>query len=295
MKIDKKKLIDHISLQSSKTFFFEDEISNNRGTIVYKLSSLEGFYFALKFTSKELNDQSNSYDSVEIVLNEIEFLIQNPNLSNSMYINSGIYNKIVWMVTCWMDGVKINDYLKSAKIKLSNENFKTEFLEQTKNIFLKLGKLHSENFVHSDIQPSHIFRDFNNQIQLIDFGLTHSYLDKSFNYKGGMIHFNAPEICKEMLDKKEKIQIDISSEVYSIASVIYFLYTQKTTTLYGKDLKELTLEEMLLSIANGKVKSFKEIGVEEFTELEKIITPCLSYDKNQRPDNLINYINSYTI
>ena len=118
---------------------------------------------------------------------------------------------------------------------------------------------------------------------IIDWGLGVRVDDKSFNYRGGLVHFVAPEIAEQMTKKATSIPYDQTSEVYAIAAVFFLLFTGKTPISYGNDnFMSVPFNQKLKFIVSGNFISFEQASSPPFPELEKILQICLSPDKKMR-------------
>jgi hypothetical protein len=82
-------------------------------------------------------------------------------------------------------------------------------------------------------------------------------------------------------------------EVYSAASVVFFLYTGHTSADYGTaDYRTVSLVDRLRCIAAGRRNSFAQVGAEPFRELEQVLDWCLQVDRQQRCPSLARAIST---
>jgi serine/threonine protein kinase len=152
-----------------------------------------------------------------------------------------------------------------------------------RQILVKTLALHNLGYVHGDLQPDHFLFNEAGNVYLLDLALAMRTGDHTFAYKGGLVHFNSPEVCVQLLQGSEKIPLDVLSEVYAAASVVFFLYTGHTSTHYGTDdFSMVPMEERLRCIAAGRRSSFASIAAEPFPELEQVLDWCLQVDRQQR-------------
>ncbi len=89
-----------------------------------------------------------------------------------------------------------------------------------------------------------------------------------------------------MLVNDQKIHLDQISEVYSFGAVAFYMYTEVVPVAYGKSMEDpsfdFPFEKMLQAVAQCRVRSFKQAGVEPFPKLERILMRCLENDRTQR-------------
>ncbi|NQY00592.1 MAG: protein kinase, partial [Flavobacteriaceae bacterium] len=197
----------------------------------------------------------------------------------------------------WSEGTKTSDWIKTYN--LVSISGKKSFITLFISFLNELVKVHNMGFIHGDLQPSHILIKRNSFVDIIDFGLSHSVNSyPSFgNYRGGMIHFNSPELCLGILNSNDHVKVGFQSEIYSIGSLFYFLYTKKTSTQYGsKSYKELEYEDMLRMIIDRPICSFSELRLPKFDFLERVLCKCLEKnpkDRYQNIEHLLFDLNSF--
>ena len=157
-------------------------------------------------------------------------------------------------------------------------------------MFAKVAELHALGYLHGDLQPDH-FRWVDGTVQLLDFALTHR-TDEDFDYPGALVHFSAPEVCAQQLagsspghcspGHDSPVRYDEQAELYSLAAVVFFLYTGQLSVYYGNEDAKLDLEKKRERIAQGHRATFAGAGAEPGSGLERILEKCLSADKRAR-------------
>lgn len=195
----------------------------------------------------------------------------------------------------------IMEYFDSKSLK---ELYYEENYEQIKilEIFLKLAYslkyLHEKLFVHWDIKPENILVDAENNVKLIDFGLSY----KAYNNKKpmGTLKYMSPE-------RIDGEKTDLRSDIYSYFLCLYEGLTGEYPYI-GGDLENRILNEKIKDYNNCNIliKKFLEKGLEKevqfrysnFDEiieelkdlifLKKEIIPYL--DKNNRGSLTNHYI-----
>ena len=254
-----------------------EEVSNNRGSIVLKVRT-HNKDFAVKYSSKLLNNDED-YNNSELIQNEAIFLSNNSEISNNLYVSSGDFKEITYLVTKWCQLKPSNKFFRELAPK--------ESVKHLVRIIEQFSILHTKGFVHGDIQPKHVLLS-DNKIQLIDYALTHKILS-DFGYAGGMIHFNSPEICLQILQSKKPIIYNLQSEIYSIGVLAFFLIYKKLPYEYvNNGIKS----EILKSIANFNF-SYPTISIPEYENTNRFILSCLQRDPKLRPLSLINALQSF--
>jgi len=283
--------MNHISIsaikQSVKGIESIEEIRSTRGAATYKIQH-KGEFHALKimrnFQPKHEIKYNHDY-RLNSIVREGKLLEQ---LSHSFNMLSyyGQDATHTWVATKWIEGESLLSIAKNIRENTREVEQKRKFLALIIRIFEKISLLHQEGFLHGDLQPAHILLAAD-EVYLLDFGLARK-IDEDAIYKGSLVHYVAPEVAQQMRDKKPNIFYDIITEVYSAASLAFWIYTQKTSTYYGTyDYKSVPFTEKLKKVAeNGASNEFQNCDVIPFPELENILHWCMEKDRSKRCSRL---------
>jgi len=157
-----------------------------------------------------------------------------PNIVSA--IDVGIQDGFIYLAMEYIDGPDLKQIFKEHGV-FSEE----ECIEIGIRIGEALGYLDQFKCVHRDIKPGNILIDKDNHIKLIDLGLalTLSTTEGAVqSNKGvGTPNYISPEQAKGRLD------IDIRSDIYSLAATLYFLATGRNV-FKGKDAREILLKHV---------------------------------------------------
>ena len=269
---EQKLLIEVISAATNLPLQLEKEITNRRGAQLLKLSA-DGKPFALKIAT--------SPDST--VGREAEMLQKLGPFVADLYAASGEHEGIPWLLQRWVGQKSV--YGRVAQIQeLPAEKRDGLLIQLVESLFNKVADLHQLGYLHGDLQPNHFRTNDDGRIYLLDFALAHSIGNhEQFEYPGALVHFSAPEVCQVQLDGRPIIY-DERAELYSLASVVFFLLTGKLPADYGTDdYMSVSLEDKRKCIAEGKRNIFEENAgglVQAITE------KCLSFNRNHRFDTV---------
>ncbi len=272
-----QRLIAHVSERSGLSLELEAEVSNRRGAKMLKLAVGER-RFGLKVATK--TDASTAPEAA---------VLQKLRDFTPIYVDSGDDQGFSWLLLTWVAGQSVYRYVNGLRDRPEPDT-KPKRLELFAAMFAKVAELHAAGYLHGDLQPDH-FRVADNTVQLLDFALTHR-TDEDFDYRGALVHFSAPEVCAQQLAGSSAghcspVRYDERAELYSLAAVVFFLYTGQLSVDYGKEGIKLDLEEKRERIAQGHRTTFVDAGfvgagAEPWNELERILEKCLSADKRVR-------------
>ena len=261
-----RRLLAHIAERYGLSLQPETEVSNRRGAKLLKLWGGER-YFGLKLA----NGAESSLAREAAVSKELESFTRT-------YIGSGTYEGVAWLLLDWVAGQSVYRYVKQLRSD-SGLDAELKLVELFALMALSVADLHTFGYLHGDLQPDH-FRIIDGKVHLLDFALAHR-ADEPFNYPGALVHFSAPEVCRQQLESKP-VRYDVQAELYSLASVLFFLYTGQLSADYGGEIKSLDLEGKRARIALGHRNTFASTGCEPFAELEQVLEKCLAFDKQER-------------
>lgn len=263
-------------------------IRDFRGVKVFKVENENGL-FALKFIDNSIIQTEIDYDPAyrEFSLFREAKILKDIKDEFRYYFLDGDDKDFTWLITHWIEGVNSTNYIKQIKDEYQNSELSEKIIEAFKSIIKRFLSLHERGIIHGDVQPVHIIFNNTDNVELLDFGLSKYLSDDNFLYKGGLVHYNAPEVAKEMIKKSNNIKLDILSEIYSLGSVLFYLYTGKTSTYYGTDnYKSVPFENKLKFIVDGQRNSFASTGAKSIGNLEEILNWMMAIDPSLRCHDL---------
>lgn len=258
---------------------------SSRRRVVGKLKGAQENY-AIKLVTQNSDVEAFSLASSGIV-REAEVLRELSVVLDDLYFAHGQDEAKSWLITKWLEGDGSTDVCKVLRVLDDKVDMKLRFLTLFIEMMKKVLRLHDLGYVHGDIQPAHFLIDHTSKVSLIDFELTRKADDREFTFGGGLVHYNSPEVARGMLKGDKNIPFDIISEIYSVGSALFFLYTGKTSTYYGSyDYKSIPMQDKLKCITQGRIPAFGEADAHAFPELEEVLRSCLEHDRAKRCNGL---------
>ncbi len=175
---------------------------------------------AVKRVKIDITSPINEYNEADILKN-----LNHPLLPRVKDIITD--NNYVYIVRDYCEGISLREFVEKNGCVSTND-----FITISSQIFSALKYLHGLNppLIYRDLKPSNIIIDDNLNIKLIDFGITRKYkTDKTDDtYYIGSVKYAAPE-------QYGLLQSDNRTDIYSLALVLYFLYSQEDYTLVSED------------------------------------------------------------
>lgn len=263
-------------------------ISSRRGSEVWKVSSAN-LTLSLKFaigTEDGAEPAGQTLEREALVLASIPTLsgVFLPRLGKAAHAGA----EVEYLVTRWIDGEPGLGRLKSAADEqITISQFSAEII----SLYSCLNILHSSGWAHGDVQPAHFIREHSGRMDLIDLGLAQSIDHPVDSYQGGLVHFNAPEICRDILDGN-RVAATPQSDVFSLASVVFFAVTGHVIGDYTFDQQ---WEEMLVCLADGRFRSEDlRMCSERWAPIWQQLAKCLSIDPTKRPKDANDVVSLLT-
>jgi serine/threonine protein kinase len=217
----------------------------------------------------EQNQIKRNFDNEASILNNLS------NTINPRLIKHGEHEDCPYIILEKIENTPIIEYADKLRAK---SQFK-ELVQLMKNIMMAYNQLHKEGVYHIDINPRNILINPDGKIYIIDFGLS-SFTKNKALYIPGAEYFSPPESIT-MHQGLGNHQWDLLCEQYSIATLIYYLYTGKHYINFS-----LEGEVMRRQLAEEPLRSFEEQGMPAFKELEQILVRCLQKDPKLRYQDL---------
>lgn len=133
-----------------------------------------------------------------------------------------------WLALRWLDGITPHQLYKPARHGDDSPAQRDRILRATVDVIDRIASLHALGWLHADLQPAHILLD-SSSVHVIDFALSQGPhpLPSDVTYRGGMVHFTAPEIAAHILSTPDDqpVAIDERGEVYALAAVLHLAWT----------------------------------------------------------------------
>jgi serine/threonine protein kinase len=262
---DCKYWVDKLKIELNQrnikdNYQFLSQIGSGTYGIVYLAKDLKNQErVAIKTFDKKVN--RDELEKIKLELDIMKFC----NHKNIVkYIDSFEDSDYIYLVQEYMDGGDLLNYISHKS--LLNENEIRNIFKQVAN---GLKYLHYYGIVHRDLKPQNILIKNNEEVKIIDFGLSKVLGNyETTNDCLGTIYFTSPEVLKQ---DKYNNKVD----VWSLGIILFFL-------VYGRvpfDDSSNNVEEIMMKICNENVKlSDKKIS----DKLKRLILGCLEKDYNKR-------------
>lgn len=259
-------------------------VTNRRGTAVWH-AQYQGKSWSVKCAGVMSNVTGiHAMESIVregLVLSDVKeigqgYLIENGQAGNSDW-------KCAFLICTWIEGPPALEALRSQKTQAHREDRKALATKLVLAMYAAVAPLHKAGWAHGDLQPDH-FRWHGEKLSLMDFGLSQSLVHPRPGYRGGLVHFNAPEVCKDILSHGEAVATP-QADMFALAGIAYFVITGSVIGDYSMD---DSWEHKVKTLADGK---FRSDPVETFQRLSSafcsFLLDCLELDPSQRPSSAV--------
>lgn len=252
-------------------FYIEKIIGEGGMGVVYKaFDRTLDRHVALKVLKKEcINKENNLIDRFKLEAINIAKL-QHPNIINVFSV--GYCNQLYYIVMEYVKGEKLSDLLFNKSLDL----------EKTLNIIYNVAKgleySHIHHVIHRDIKPSNIMINNNDEVKIVDFGLSKtmaSSSDLSISRYGDIIGtpvYLAPELWESSSNVSNK------SDIYSLGVVLYECVTGSTPYKGGSN------NELYKSLLLNKFVEAKVLNQSIPDELNTLLNSMLNANPKLRPN-----------
>ncbi len=140
-----------------------------------------------------------------------------------------------------------------------------------------LAELHAKGWAHGDVQPAH-FIIGPERTHLIDLALAHGggHVPEGYDFpfRGCLVHYEAPEIARSVLDTGEAEPTQ-AADVYALGASLLISATGWRAVEYPDDARRPVQRE---AVANGRRRPVKIPG-----ELGELVDAMLSHAPGDRP------------
>ena len=131
-------------------------------------------------------------DHLEAIQEEVNILtkLDHPNIVK--YYETYIDEKYIYLVMEYIGGGELFEKIAQQKNQVFSEPMAAEYM---KKLFSALNHMHAQGVVHRDIKPENIMLSKNDELKLIDFGLSKRQQgSKKLKTIAGTPYYMAPEV-----------------------------------------------------------------------------------------------------
>jgi serine/threonine protein kinase len=226
-------------------------VTNRRGSRVYRLR-FPSDDVALKLASHN-DDEQGVRDAEHLARREAAVLSHLHNFIPGYLIDSGdVEGGGSWLALRWLGGITPHQLFTPARRGDDSPARRESILHTAVAVADRMAQIHALGWLHADLQSAHILLG-PTTVDLIDFALTQSphQFPPHVTYRGGMVHFIAPETAAQILATPEDQSVVIAerAEVYAFAAVLHFAWTGLPPTTYAHD--QAPLRDKLKDVAHG--------------------------------------------
>jgi serine/threonine-protein kinase len=190
---------------------------------------------------------------------------------------SGSFDGRAYLVMEWCSGVDAGTVASELRVSSAPED-RVRLLTLCGDIAGTYAEMHQRGVLQGDIHERNVLVDAQGAVRILDFGLAKiAQLGRSQRHRGGFSIYVEPEYARAHLAGRHAPTCTAAGEQYSIAALIYSLYTGTTYLNFSPDLSEAwrqSAEELPLP--------FVKRGLAPFPELEQVLARALQKDPESR-------------
>ena len=229
-----------------------------------------GGYAAVKFYRAPSQHALRMLEREAAVLNRIG-AARAPKVFGLIRLDSG-----AGLATEWVAGA---DALAAAEAVRGRHEPRSEsrLLALCAQVAAAFADVHESGLLHGDVHPRNVLVERSGSVRLIDFGLAQDIAAPDPQVpRGGIPFYFDPEFARSLRSQQPEA-VTCAAEQYSVAAVLYQLWT-------GVHYLDWSLEraELLRQIAEDEPVSFEARRVPSWPELEAILRRALHKEPNRR-------------
>lgn len=252
-KLEYIEIIKQLDSGGSATIYLGININTGKPVAVKELNE---YLFKNNYTREKFREEANRY-----------LYLEHPNIVE--LVDLILYPDRGYLIMEYIEGKNLRDYMKNITGWLPVQNVAL-FIHETLNA---LEYAHNKGVIHMDIKPSNIMLSNQNQIKLIDFGISQKKDRANDGIKMGTPFYMSPE-------QIEGKGIDERTDIYSLGITMYELIAG-TPPFAGNTTKDELLE--IIRTKNiPKVKILNSYDKEYEDQINEIIIKSTAKNPNNR-------------
>lgn len=282
-------LAEHVGNHLGEACGSIELVADRRGSRVYRLQ-FSTSDVALKLASRNTDD-NGVREAEHLARREAAVLDRLHDFAPGYLIDSGDLNgNGSWLALRWLGGSTVHRLFKPARHGDDSSARRESILQTAIDVADRLAQLHALGWLHADLQPAHILIA-PTTVHLIDFALAQGPypLPSEVTYRGGMVHFTAPETAAQILatPDDQSIAIEETAEVYALAAVLYLAWTGLPPTAYTHD--QAPWRDKLKDIAHGRQRDPVTIRPWPWPAFENALRQALTPEPEDRIPSMTRF------
>jgi serine/threonine-protein kinase len=265
-KLEYIEIIRQLDSGGSATLYLGIDLNTGKPVAVKELNE---YLFKNSYTREKFREEANRY-----------LYLEHPNIVE--LVDLILYPNRGYLIMEYIEGKNLRDYIKQVTGPLPFQNVAL-FIYETLNA---LEYAHDNDIIHMDIKPSNIMLSVQNEIKLIDFGISQTRDRVNDGMKMGTPYYMSPE----QIDGRG---IDERTDIYSLGITMYELVSGKLPFAVST-----TKDELLNTIQKKQIPPIKAFGkhdVEFEDTMNEIIQQATSKNPNDRFENCQEFKNALDI
>ncbi|MEU1285647.1 hypothetical protein [Kitasatospora sp. NPDC005856] len=140
-------------------------------------------------------------------------------------VTAGRFDGGTWYVTPWLAGPSTWQVFRPVR---KGGSGREEALAAAVGLCRAVADLHSDGWVHGDLQPAHGIHGDDGTVRLLDFAWSRKLGSTPWpRFDGTMIHLTAPELAARIINGPQPVETTQAADVYALAGSLWTCVTGK--------------------------------------------------------------------
>jgi len=233
---------------------------------------------AIKVLNTNYSNNNKVYKRFEEEAKTIDLLEGCEGIVN--VLNYGNSNGHQYIIMEYVKGMSLDDYLKYNEIL-----DKKEVLNYFTKILKAVNQAHKRGVIHRDLKPSNIMILPNDNIKIMDFGIS-----KSYNKNNSLTDVGATIGTKSYMSpeqiKGDNKNVDFRSDIFSLGLIFFEMLTGKSPIKGKNNLSDYEITQKIIERPLPKL-----FGKNNDPNIQKIIDKATNKIKERRYQNIDSFLN----